>query len=105
MLDSNCILWFFIAVALALSIAAIIVATNSEGFADIKFPKMGDAQSTGWYRTLGRECKPNDHKCVVKNNSGSYHYFCSKHKNCNIERENVQGELIDEPMAWQVRYA
>ena len=70
-----------------------------------RFPKAGDAQKTGWYRTLGRECEPGLNKCVVKNNSGSYHYFCSENPNCSIPGENVSGKKVEEPMDWAVRFA
>ena len=98
---SWCLCCVISVIALAIGIAALII-TKQENFSTI-YPMAGDAQKTGWYRTRNRECKPGLNKCVVKNNSGSYHYFCSK--NCNLERENVKGTKVQEPMAWQVRYA
>ncbi len=101
----NCILWIISIIALILSIIALIMISKKECFGNIKFPTIGPAEKTGWFRTLGKECAPGLNKCFVKNNSGSYHYFCSKHKNCNIADENVKAEKIEEPMAWHVRFA
>ena len=118
--------WIFIIVTFIMSLISLIIISqmffpllgmnksefptlediqNSEG--DIEtfddFPLMGDAQKTGFYKTFNRKCKPGLNKCVVKNNSGSYHYFCSK--DCHLKKENVKGEKIEEPMSWEVRYA
>lgn len=105
----NCLQWIISIIALFLSIIAISLSIkenfNNIKFSTIKFPTIGPAKKTGWYRTLGRECNPESHKCFIKNNSGSYHYFCSKHKDCNIADENVKGTLIEEPMEWPVRFA
>ena len=46
-------------------IADPIELTKKDKFSDIIYPKAGDAFLSGWYRTLGRECKPNLHKCKV----------------------------------------
>jgi hypothetical protein len=98
------VLCVVISISLLLSIASLVISLN-EGFANIKFPEAGDAQKTGWYRTLNRQCEPGLHKCYIKNNSGSYHYYCSDKDDCYLKDENVKGTKIQEPMAWQVRYA
>lgn len=80
----DCLLKIAVGISLLLSIAAITLVlcrTNIDNF------------RTG-------ECPKN--KCLVKNNSGSYHYFCSD--NCVDKEENVKGKKIKEPMAWQVRF-
>jgi hypothetical protein len=97
------ILIIFIAFTFLISVVAFTLSiisfmkTNKESF----FNNAGDATKTGWYETLNRSCKPNLKKCVVKNNSGSYHYFCSK--DCDLKE--VKGKEIEEPMNWSVRYA
>ena len=66
-------------------------------------PPRAESTEEGWYRTLNRECKNKDQKCYVKDPNGTYHYFCTKEKDCKLD--NVTGKPIQEPMAWQVRYA
>ena len=76
-----------------------IIALIALGFSIASFIKTHEP----FFNLPGNECKPNEHKCLTKTKNNQYHYFCSKHKNCNTE--DVTGELIDEPMAWQVRFA
>lgn len=87
--------------ALAAFVTALIVdhkkEKENENF--INFPKMGDAFQTGWYRTLGRECKPNLYKCKAKQQT-----WCSENKDCSVSEHNLQGQLMKEPMTWFDRF-
>ena len=86
MFVNNCFQWVFIGIAFVLSIVAII-QINQESF----------SVQDGYYQTFNTQCRPNKKKCVVKNNSGSYHYYCSD--KCTL------GEEVKEPMDWAVRFA
>lgn len=99
---------YFITFALACTALGLFLSYYYiEGFNDMNFslayPKMGDAATTGWFRTMGRECKPNLFKCKV-NQGAQAHYFCSKNPNCEIPEYNVRGIRMKEPMSWFDRF-
>lgn len=95
------IVGFLVVLALfAIIIVPSVLFSNKDKFQDIIYPKAGDAFLSGWYRTLGRECKPNLHKCKVNER-----YFCSERADCTIPQYNVIGKKVKEPMSWFDRYA
>ena len=59
-----------------------------------------DADKTAWFRTFGRECEPGLTKCEGDN----FQYFCSAKKNCQIDKYNLKGKPIKEPMSWFERH-
>lgn len=86
-------------IIIILCVVLPIVLIKKDGFESITYPKMGDAFETGWYRTLGKECKPNLYKCKAKEQ-----YWCSKRKDCKVPEHNLQGTLLKEPIPWFYRF-
>lgn len=91
-------------ITIGLIIFGAIVASkaySTKAYTDnfIDFPKMGDAFKSGWYRTLGLECKPNLYKCKAKDQ-----YWCSDRIDCAVPEHNLQGTLMKEPMKWFDRF-
>lgn len=79
------------------------VNSDKRDYMNLNFPKMGDASKTGVYQTLGRECKSGLNKCFTEGPTGNKHYYCSE--NCNIDRHNIRGRKVEEPMDWFVRFS
>jgi hypothetical protein len=97
-------LWctFFCVASFAISIAALVLVLNSkESFQNP--PKAPDAQSSGLYQTYFRECEPGLTKCEIKTPFQETQYFCSKHSDCQLTNNRVQGKPIKHP-DWSTRF-
>lgn len=87
--------------------AAILKQTKkSDNFGDMLFPKAMDAETTGDFDTLQRECEPGLKKCMKPMNGGNgVTYWCSKESDCKIKQLNLTGTLLKEPLYWNTRFA
>jgi len=99
-MSSILIYWnsFFVIVALACSVAALVLITN-ENFTAMKFPKAGVAQK-GQYTTYNRECPEGSVKCKVESPlQQKKYYFCSEKETPNSDDDEQNGNpchLVDE---------
>lgn len=100
------VLLLIVFIIMCISAAILSQTKKSDNFGDMLFPKAMDAESTGDFDTLQRECEPGLKKCKMKMNGGNgVTYWCSKESDCKIKQLNLTGTLIKEPMYWNTRFA
>jgi len=79
---------------------------KTEPFADMMYPKAKDAETSGDFDTLQRECEPGLTKCLKPMSGGNgVTMWCSSEKNCVNKQLNLKGTPIKEPMYWNTRFA
>lgn len=106
---SQILLALFILSCFSVIIIAIVSANFKhcnipEPFDNMMFPKATDADKTGDFETLQRECEPGLKKCMKPMNGGNgVTYWCSK--TCINQPLNLVGTPIKEPMYWNTRFA